>query len=152
MATTTSFPNAGSSRIRVGGRVWSFVAIGQNVAGDSYLVATGITFKDPNLTRVNLLRRMLGVREILAILSNGLMSDHQANGHVLINTGAWDSRFDYTTQKLTYFKAGRSSAPATVASEVELDNDSSINAATALKPVLVIGEGDATSSDCETLS
>lgn len=151
MAFIASLFNS-AARFQVGEHLFAFAAIGQTLAGDSYLTASKINMRDATVVRVNLLRRIIGARNILGIFTSGLMSDHLANGHTLIVTGAFDMRFDYLSQLITYYQSGRSSAPAAIASEVELANDSSINCQSSRRPVLVIAENGGATSDCETLS
>lgn len=139
-------PQNSAPRILVGSKYWCFAKLLYATA-DAYTTG-GINAKDaaPNAGR-DKVRQKLGIGDVEAIWANGLLSDHQANGNVLIDTGGYDMRFDYQLQTMKLFRMGRSSAPATVASEVELSNNSSINALAAGRSVVVIGVGEGHSAD-----
>jgi hypothetical protein len=145
MALTVT-PQNSSPRILVGGKSWCFAKL--SYATTDVYTTGGITAKDaaPNAGR-DKIRQKLGIGDVEGIWPNGLMSDHQANGNVLIDTGAYDLRFDYQTQTIKLFKMGRSSAPAATASEVEVTNNGSINAGASGRAVIVIGVGEGHSAD-----
>jgi hypothetical protein len=135
-------------RMRVGSKVWGFVGLSYDNNNDVYVNPGGVDFKQAApYAGIDKARQAIGIADIETVQTLGLFSDHTAPGHTLIDCGAFDVRYDYPSQKMKLFKIGRTSAPATVPGDTELVNDSSINAAGSIRPLLIIGVGEGASVD-----